>query len=194
MSGSENEKVVLALEVPRTDIDHADMVRRINNRWTDKFGIRANTVLFVPRHTLRTTTSGKLQRLGLRSEYLEDRLPTYHVWEEQAAADSAALDATPCSFDASSLDSIQHWIVHHIAAATQQRPEQIGRQQRFTELALDSVTSLGILSDLENRHGIGVAPESLYKHNTPELLAMHIHAMARQARACLLEGATHATS
>lgn len=174
-----HEKVVLALEVPRTTLDHEGMVKRINARWVEKFGIRANTVLFVPRRTIKATTSGKVQRLGLRQEYLKGTLSTYHVWEEQAEPVASA-GREPSVFDAHSVDAIVRWIIDRVAAITRLHPDQIHRTDRFADLALDSVASLDILSELDHHHGIGIAPESIYKNNTPELLAQDIYNTARR--------------
>lgn len=177
--GTAHEQVVLALEVPRTPVDHEAIARRINTRLAKQYGIQADIVLFVPRKTIKTTTSGKLQRLGLRADYLADSLPTYHVWRDSAQTLPAARERRP--FDASSAEEIRHWIIDRIAAITRLEPSRIHHDDSFTDLAMDSVASLEIISELDHSHGIGIAPEALYKHNTPELLAREIFKIAQAA-------------
>lgn len=186
--GTAHEEVVLALEVPRTPIDHEAVVKRINTRLVEKYGIRADTVLFVPRKTIKTTTSGKLQRLLLRADHLAGSVPTYHVWQERSDPPPARARR---GFSAGSVEEIRHWIIDRISAITRLEPSRIHHDDSFADLALDSVASLEIISELDHHHGIGVAPEALYKHNTPDLLAHEIYKISQASRSAV-EGAVHA--
>jgi acyl-CoA synthetase (AMP-forming)/AMP-acid ligase II/acyl carrier protein len=182
--GTAHERVVLGLEVPRTAIDHEAVVKRINTRLAEKYGIRADIVLFIPRKTIKTTTSGKLQRLQLRTEYLAGALPTYHVWEDAATAVAAPARR---AFSAASVDDVLHWVIDRIAALTRLEPSRIHRDDRFSDLAMDSVASLEIISELDQQHGVGIAPDALYKFNTPELLAGEIFNIVRAAQNAIQE-------
>lgn len=175
------EQVVLALETPQTTIDHESAAKRINARLIERYGIRADVVLFVPRKTIKTTTSGKLQRLMLRAEYLAGGLPTYHVWKERCEGPLAPAPAR-FSFSAGSVDEIRRWIIDRIAEITRLDPDRIHHHDSFAHLALDSVASLGIISELDHQHGIDLPPEALYKHNTPDLLAQEIYKISRALR------------
>ena len=188
--GVAHEVVVMVVEVPRADIDHEGVVKRMNTRLTEKFGIRANVVVFVPRRTIKTTTSGKLQRLDLRNRYLGGNLPAYHVWDEHGESTTRARERR--AFDPSSVDTILHWITDRIAAITGLDASQIHRDDRFVDLALDSVASLDMLSELDHRHGIGIAPEALYTHNTPARLAQEIFNVSTCPTPSSQEGALHA--
>ncbi|MDT8997743.1 AMP-binding protein [Paucibacter sp. APW11] len=174
--GLAHEQVVIALEVPRVPIEHDQIAQRINKRLVEKFGIHADVILFVPRKTIKTTTSGKLQRLALRNDYLSNKLPNYHVWQQAPTApEPAAL--TP--FSAASVEDVLQWITQRIATITRLEPGRIHPDDSFADLALDSVASLEIVSELDHQHGIGVAPEALYTHNTPMLLATEIFKLAQ---------------
>lgn len=177
--GPAHEQVVLAFEVPRTQIDHDAVVKRINARLIEKYGIRADIVLFVPRKTIKVTTSGKLQRLGLRADYLAGSVPTYKIWQDSP---EAMAPRERRLFDPSSAEHILHWVVDRIADITQLEPCRINHDDSFADLALDSVASLELLSELDQRHGIGIAPEALYKHNTPKLLATAIFQLSLAVR------------
>lgn len=178
--GRAHESVVLVLEVPRTQIGHEHLVQRINARLTEKFGIRANTVVFVPRRTIKTTTSGKMQRLALRAEYLAATLITYHVWQE--STEDASTAGEPRPFDPSTVDGIVHWMVERIAAITHQVPNVIDRDDSFAALALDSVAALEILTELDSL-GVDLPSDVLYQCNTPALLAQEIFRVCTGRRA-----------
>ncbi len=171
--GTGQEKVVLIVETPRPNLDHDDLAKRINTRLIEKFGIKSDVIAFVPRHTIRTTTSGKVQRSTLRDAYLANTIKSYRLWEEMPERRSA--NAPTVALDTSSERTIVDWIIDKVASITELKHDQIRSSDTFTELALDSVASLEMLSELDQKHGIGISPESLYKFNTPDLLAREIY-------------------
>lgn len=182
-----HEQMAIVLEVPRMPIEHDAVAKRINARLVEAHGIRADIVIFVPRRTIKTTTSGKLQRLMLRADYLAGSLQSDHVWRDAAEESRAARPRH--HFSANSVDEILQWIIDRIATITRLEPSRIHQDDRFADLALDSVRSLEIMSELDHHLGIGVASEVLYKHNTPHLLAHEIFKMSQSARHAVQEQA-----
>ncbi|AOZ03884.1 hypothetical protein BKK81_22605 [Cupriavidus sp. USMAHM13] len=171
------EVVAIAAECPRTLTHHNDVARRINAGLIARFGIKAEVILFVPRKTIKVTSSGKLQRTAIRRDFLSGDLPVYHRSDDRReAAGPMPVEGAIAPGDGGwTVAGIQAWIVARIGRITRSDPSRIRPDESFAELALDSVSSLEILSELDASHGIGVAPDSLYRHNTPELLAREIH-------------------
>lgn len=182
--GLNHEVVVLAIEVPRTPIDHDSVAKRINARLIDAHGIRAEIVLFLPRKTIRTTTSGKLQRVALKNDYLAGVLRTYHMWQEQT---EDAAPSQPERFSAGSIDEVRRWIIKRIAAITRLDASRIRDDDRFSDLALDSLASLELLCELDEQHGICIAPDMLYRLDTPNLLAHEVHRLWQRRSAASTE-------
>ncbi|WP_165794475.1 AMP-binding protein [Kinneretia aquatilis] len=168
------EQVALALEVPRSAIDELDMQRRINARLSEKYGITLDTLLFIPRKTVRTTSSGKLQRVALKQEFIEGRLPIYLRIDARTEAieSQAAANTLPTRLDSAA--AIESWLLLRIAQALRCTPAQLHPEDSFASMALDSVAALELLADLDSSHGIQLEPDALYRHNSPALLAQEI--------------------
>lgn len=179
----ETEQVALALEVPRGALDHQDLRRRINARLGEKYGLRIETLLFIPRKTVRTTSSGKLQRLALKQEFLQGELPVYlrldDAAEEQGAAPAAA--AQPLRLDSEA--EVCQWLLQRIAVATRSELGRLRAEDSFASLAMDSVAAIELLDELDRGHGLLLSPDAFYRHNSPALLAREIWREARSARA-----------
>ena len=172
------EVAAIAAECPRTLANHNDVARRINASLIDRFGIKAEVILFVPRKTIRVTSSGKLQRMAIRRDFLAGDLPVWHRCDDRRDVNTApAPEAAAAVLGAGAwtVADVRAWLVSRIGRITRSDPAQIRPDDSFAALALDSVASLEILSELDQTHGIGVAPDSLYLHNTPELLAREVH-------------------
>ncbi|MDF3836624.1 AMP-binding protein [Cupriavidus basilensis] len=167
------EAIAIAAECPRTLANYEEAARRINARVIENYGIKAQVILFVPRKTIKVTSSGKLQRMAIRHDFLAGDLPVYHRSDDLREAVPPSAPAGELA--AWTIKDIRAWIVARIGMITRADPARIHPDDSFAALALDSVSSLEILSELDQEHGIGVAPDSLYKHNTPELLAREIH-------------------
>jgi fatty-acyl-CoA synthase len=66
------EDIVIVLEVRALSPEDRERTgKEINGKLIGSLGIAADAILFVPPRTIPRTTSGKVQRAGLRSRYLE---------------------------------------------------------------------------------------------------------------------------
>lgn len=71
---SESEKVVVLVEPSGPAVDDAQLERAVGRAIADATGVRAGTVLVLPRGTVEKTTSGKLRRAAMRGAYAEGAL------------------------------------------------------------------------------------------------------------------------
>jgi len=171
----EAEQLCLALEVPRTAIEHHAVARRINSNLTERFGIRVALMLFVPRKTIRTTSSGKLQRLTLKDDFLSGVLPIYERCKDLEASEHPRTDAAPVPLDLSDEDALVGWMLARIAQMTKSPSQRLNADDSFTELALDSISALELLNELDSVHHLMLPPDAFYRHPSPRLLAREIH-------------------
>lgn len=166
------ELVALALEVPRSAIDMTELQARINARLSEKYGINVDTLLFIPRKTVRTTSSGKLQRVALKNDFLSGSLPLYARLDKEPRTPELAAEAITLSLD--SVGSIQAWLMQRIALTLRCEAVQLRAEDSFASLALDSIAALELLADLDSSHGLQLEPDALYRHNSPALLAQEV--------------------
>ncbi|QDQ25970.1 AMP-binding protein [Chitinimonas arctica] len=174
----EREQLILAIEARQAEMDFAALVAVINQRLIQKFGVKADKIIFVPRKTVKLTSSGKLQRVALKGDYLNGCLSSYYSWSE-AGSDAAgthdqAAELALARLDLASEDGICLWLRAMVAKLNRCSLAHIHADDQFAALGLDSVAALYILSALETEHGVLVSPEALYQFNTPAMLATEI--------------------
>lgn len=174
------ERVVMVVEVPRAVTDYESIRARVNGRLVEKYGLRADTFLFVPRRTVRTTSSGKLQRLALRADLESGALPLYRRLDGEAPEDAPVTAAAPLCLD--SEDDVCAWLMKRIATATHSDPARLSAEDSFSALAVDSVTAMDLLNEFDRVHGLQLSPDTLYRHNSPARLAREICRIAQRAR------------
>ncbi|MDP5213079.1 AMP-binding protein [Pseudoalteromonas tunicata] len=164
------EQLIMAIEVPRNVTEFNQYAKILNGRLVERFGIRADIILFLPRKTIKITSSGKLQRVAIKKAYEEQQLPVYFQYQlqgEQIAPREVLLDI-------SNQDSVAKWLVARVSELTGVAIAQISEHEPLTNVGLDSVLAMEILFRLEQQTGVYLAPDVLYSCNTPSLLAEQI--------------------
>ena len=142
----------------------------LNGRLVERFGIRADIILFLPRKTIKITSSGKLQRVAIKKAYEEQQLPVYFQYQLQGEQ----IAPREVSLDISNQDSVAKWLVARVSELTGVAIAQISEHEPLTNVGLDSVLAMEILFRLEQQTGVYLAPDVLYSCNTPSLLAEQI--------------------
>lgn len=167
------EPLILGVEVPRGTQEFESVALDIEESIISQFGVKPDRILFLPRRTVRITSSGKLQRLALKKAYISNELQVYFSWPK-LGEDEHASENGDLQFDTTSADKITTWIRYAVAQKVNASPDRILPDDQFSRIGLDSVTAMDILSVLEDSEGIRMEPEILYQHNTPKDLAEEI--------------------
>jgi acyl-CoA synthetase (AMP-forming)/AMP-acid ligase II len=97
---AEEERIVVVHEVPRevADAHLPEIAAAIKRRLAGELGIVVGNVVLVDRGTVRRATSGKVQRVAIRGEFLAGRLDARHRELEPAVRELvAAANRTPAS-------------------------------------------------------------------------------------------------
>jgi acyl carrier protein len=80
---------------------------------------------------------------------------------------------TEITRDASAED-VRDWLAERVAAYLERDVRDLDPDARFTDLGLDSVYSLTLCGDIEDRYGLMVEPTVAWDHPTVTLLAGHL--------------------
>ncbi len=168
------EILVLAIEVPRTLPDFKATIRKVNGRLIDMFGIKATKFVFIPRKTIRLTSSGKLQRADIKSAYQNNTLKYYFDMDEESSSNNKK-NTNEINLDTQNLESIVNWIMSEASKITDVDFSDIKRDEPLSSIGLDSVAAMEILFNLESKVNVSIPIESLYTSNTPLLLASDIY-------------------
>ena len=68
-------------------------------------------------------------------------------------------------------DEILDWCIAYLARTFELRPAEIDPRAKF---AMDSVTSISFVVEMEEWLGFGLAPDIVYEHPTPAKLARYV--------------------
>ncbi|MBD1582825.1 AMP-binding protein [Pseudoalteromonas sp. S16_S37] len=170
------ELLVMALEVPRNVAEFDSYVKTLNGRLIERFGVKADKILFLPRKTIKITSSGKLQRVAIKQAYEQGSLQAYHQFNLDVPSDDnqQSVHNAQTELDITDVASVEHWLVCKVHELTGVAIAHISPKDSLANVGLDSVLAMEILFKLEQLTGIYLAPDVLYSCNTPHLLAKQI--------------------
>ena len=166
------ERLVVVQEYCRADrkTDFEDLGRNIRLAIARASGVEVFDLLFVREGSIPRTTSGKIQRVQCRADYIADRFtPTARWTERQATTDppdttreiSAAV-AAPTK----SVDEIRDWLLQCIATRLDVPALRIDEHQAFSEMGFGSLDVVMICDEFEQWLGQRLPPTMLYNYPT----------------------------
>ena len=171
----EEEQLVIAIELRRAEMRHADhavVVKAIRAAISDIHDIAARHVVLVRPMALPKTSSDKIQRARCRQLFLDGALATLHV----AGPDDAS-EGADCAIAAGGsgihTGAIEAALLNQLAVALKRPLFPADAATTFPELGIDSLAMQEVLMDLNDRLGISVSITDVYEHSTVQLLALH---------------------
>ncbi|MBQ4844638.1 AMP-binding protein [Pseudoalteromonas sp. MMG005] len=177
----QNEQLVMAIEVPRNIDNFEALTTSLNTRLIDRFGVKADQILFLPRKTIKITSSGKLQRIAIKQAFEKSELHTYfHFNFQEQRHSSNPKSSASHTLNLKDIVNIEHWLILQVTELTGVASAQISPKDSLANVGLDSVLAMEILFRLEQQTGVYLAPDILYSCNTPSLLANKIHQVANK--------------
>ncbi|TMP40319.1 beta-ketoacyl synthase [Pseudoalteromonas citrea] len=181
VASEQREQLVMAIEVPRNVSNFEALTITLNARLIERFGIKADQVLFLPRKTIKITSSGKLQRVAIKQAFEQAQLQTYFHFDAQHQQKNDTNDtASTHVLNLQDTTSVQQWLIYQVTELTGVPSAQISAQDSLANVGLDSVLAMEILFRLEQQTGVYLAPDVLYSSNTPSLLAEKITQVANK--------------
>jgi acyl-CoA synthetase (AMP-forming)/AMP-acid ligase II/acyl carrier protein len=169
------ERLVVVQEVERTqrNSDLDDVVRAIRRAVTEEHEIDAHAVVLIRPGSIRKTSSGKIQRRGCRTAFLDGSLSVLHEWRRPAEAPSES--PVPAATGASPSESaIADWLVSRLSRESGIHPDEVDLGQPFASFGVDSARALLLVGDLETWLGRRLPPIVLWNYPTVEALARHL--------------------
>ncbi|QDV60921.1 AMP-binding protein [Crateriforma conspicua] len=175
------EALIVVVELPRRDanVDHAGTVRRIRRAIVEAHEIDPTEVLLVRAATVPLTSSGKVQRLRCRQQFLDGDIKTKHHYRRAFAGEqSVMLPDLPASPDGSDrntvIQAIEAWLVEWLTVRAGVRPDDIELDKPFAEYGLDSMTAVEMSGEIEDWSGIELTPVLALNHPTVSRLSVYL--------------------
>lgn len=79
-----------------------------------------------------------------------------------------------------SREAIAEWCQEYIADLLEVPAESVGLDATFDRLGVDSALAVSLLIEVEDRYGIEVPPEALFRYPNLNAVAAYLHAQAEQ--------------
>ncbi|MER6859012.1 amino acid adenylation domain-containing protein [Streptomyces pilosus] len=126
-------------------------------------GVEIDEIAFVPRGTVRKTTSGKVRRQWCRQRHGDGALPVVATFIRSLRPDaSAAPDwPTPATLRSVTRERARHLLSRALLGAAGVAPGAGDPAATLVAAGMDSLTALQLHQDLENRYDVVLPPAAL---------------------------------
>jgi acyl-CoA synthetase (AMP-forming)/AMP-acid ligase II/acyl carrier protein len=168
-----DERLVIVQEVDRVHRHGAmdDVFAAIRRAVTEEHEVEPWAIVLIRPATVRKTSSGKIQRLASRADFLAGNLSVVAEWRKPEVREEAM--AGPAGAPRTEAD-IAGWLLARLARESGIEAEEIDLGQPFAAFGLDSARSLLLVGDLEGWLGRRLNPVVLWNYPTVESLARHL--------------------
>lgn len=170
------EALVLTQEVSRAalktvndDVAFNALVQSINQALGEQIGIQLHALCLVEQGSLLKTSSGKIQRVGMRRAWLDGSLSVVRQWQRStpgsAVVKSISTDEPYIDFmhaDYALTQLLVQWVAEALAVPM----SEIDIDAPFSALGLDSVQGVEIAAKLERHLDQSLPPTLLFRYPT----------------------------
>ncbi|WP_079645203.1 type I polyketide synthase [Mycobacteroides abscessus] len=175
----DDEQLVVVQEIDPIGVDDDEiqaLLAAVQTAIADRHHISANTVLFVEKMQIPTTSSGKIQRNACRRRFLNDDLVVTAHWSASSPATSAQpelrLDGAP---RVKNVGEITRWLIEQLPKYAGSTVDGcIDTSRAFASFGLDSAKAIRLTGALEAWLGREVSPMAAFEYPTIDLLAGHL--------------------
>lgn len=192
----DEEHLVIVQELTRqhrkANVDQ--VVKAIRKAVAEEHDLQVYAILLVKPLSIPKTSSGKLKRHACKREFLKSQLDVIGEWKatvtkypERESVDKETifelseperLEISPSRVALESgspfKETIQTWLVRHIANRLNLSPEEIDPQQPFVFYGLDSVQAVSLSGDLEIFLGRRLSPTLIWDYPSIDLLSEYL--------------------
>jgi acyl carrier protein len=171
-----DERLVIVQEVERAQRSAGldEVAAAIRRAVTEEHEVEPHAVVLIRPASILKTSSGKIQRRGCRTAFLEGTLGVLHEWRRPAGErpEPPAEAAGPAGPRRET--EIIAWLVARLARESGIDAEEIDLAQPFASFGVDSARALLLVGDLETWLGRRLPPILLWNYPTVEALARHL--------------------
>jgi len=169
------ERLALVCEIRRThlrDLDAEAVFDALRQAITDVHQIQVYAIALIRTNTLPKTSSGKIQRLATKKEYLQNELDIIATWKIPQLSPTA--DRRPPTADRRPPippeEAIQSWLLAWLSKELGIPAESIDITKPVAAYGLDSLKAVALARDAEEYFGIEWPLEWFLEETTPETL------------------------
>jgi acyl carrier protein len=154
-----HEQLIVVHQVNREHrkADFDEVIRTVRTAIVEEHELDPHAIVLIKPVSLPITSSGKVQRLRCREQYLDDQLQVMARWSAKPITSGSAKELPPAEFLGSVLDleptqlqaEIQEWFARWLTVRADLNPAAIQPETPFAELGIDSLTAVEISQELD---------------------------------------------
>jgi acyl-CoA synthetase (AMP-forming)/AMP-acid ligase II/acyl carrier protein len=163
------ESLILVCELRRTSlrtVPHTEVLTAVQNELVKRQDIRADVIGLVKPGNIPLTTSGKIQRLKYRNEYIAGHVPFLASWPPAQTAADLAIKATR--------SEIEDWIVQWLSLRLKVPAEKIDRRTPLSGYGLDSLAAVQLIQAIDEWLKIAIIETVAWSYPTVEELSRYL--------------------
>lgn len=161
INGRGEERLVLAQEVYLDRLTDSDeVIKSIRESVMSWHDIKASAVVLLEPKSIPKTSSGKIQRKACKQAYLSGSLKKVADWQErtQLKRETKTAEIPSQKLDESEIKVL---LIDHLSNQLGLEPQDIDEDKSFINYGLDSIQTVGLLSELYNLLGRNVPIEKI---------------------------------
>jgi acyl-CoA synthetase (AMP-forming)/AMP-acid ligase II/acyl carrier protein len=189
------EKLVVVAEVKKGPAPGAAPAAAIAVALAEQFHLTCEAVILVKADALPKTSSGKIQRLGVREAYLKGEIDFLHVHTPEPqdptgpAPDEQALLLQEIERGTFSGDAAatERWFRCLVASALQISPEAVDTSMDLSRYGIDSARAVTMGAQLSKYVGDEIPPSVLFEHRSIDALVGYLCGAQRTGTSVLFQ-------
>ncbi len=201
IDGEDGEELVVAIEVRRSEMRHADwpaIVRAVRAAISAMHELSAMYLVLLKPMAIPKTSSDKIQRSRCRQLFLDGLLTPLHLATAQGIdmRPGASCDAlsTPVCVSGASTREIEAYLMASLAQALRRGLLPADAATSFPELGMDSLAMQEALMGLNDWLGISVSITDVFEHCNVQLMALHATGLLKEKQAAAVRSVSQPAS
>lgn len=178
-----DEQLVIVQEVDRLHRSPrvGEIVEAIRLAVTEEHEVSPYAIVLIRHGSILKTSSGKTQRRGCRTAFLEGSLNLVGQWrapdrpaKKTAGEAATGIPAALAGNGSRSEEAITAWLIARLSSESAIDPDEIDLGRPFAAFGLDSARALALVGELETWLGQRLSPIVLWNYPTIEALARQL--------------------
>ena len=173
VNGETTEQLVIVQEVPRglDESESNQIIRKLRVAVASTHELAPTAILLVRMASIPRTSSGKVQRLETRNQFLNKSLKVVASWEYQANEDAQIFPNVEHLIQSGNIarlrPRIENALMSWVALQTGDETDLVRADQSFAEMGIDSLQSVQLAQDFEQWLGCSISPVAVWSYPTP---------------------------
>ena len=175
-AGGREELVVVQELEARHRTEPSQVIEDIRRELSLAHEVQVSAVVLIRHGSIAKTSSGKIQRHACRAAFMDERLDVVAEWRAPLGGEGEATATAFARRDEGGAESVEEWLVAHLAALLRVVPSEIDPAQPVGSYGLDSLSAIELMHGVETHFGVSLPMTTFLKSPSVDDLAALVRA------------------